>query len=170
MAALKPYPATLTGDLSDPPSRWQWLFKFWLLAIPHYIILYFLSIAASIVTIIAFFAILLIGKYPRSLFDFMAGYWRWIWRVGFYALTVLGTDKYPPFTFEKAPYPADFDITYPEKLSQGLVLIKWWLLAIPHYIIIAVLATVLRIMVIVCGLSCCLLVNTRKIFSNLMWV
>ena len=150
MADVKPYPVNVTGTLSDPPSRWQWIFK-WLLAIPHYIVLYFLSIAASVVTIIAFFAILFTGKYPKSLFDFMAGYWRWSWRVGFYGYGVLGTDKYPPFTLDKAAYPADFDIAYPDRLSQGMVLIKWWLLAIPHYIILYVLSAVLEILVLVCG-------------------
>jgi hypothetical protein len=150
MADVKPYPVTITGSFSDPPGRWQWLFK-WLLAVPHYIVLYFLSIAASVVAVIAFFAILFTGKYPRSLFDFMAGYWRWTWRVNFYSYGVLGTDKYPPFTLDKADYPADFDIVYPEKLSQGLVLVKWWLLAIPHYIIIYIFTFVLRILLLVCA-------------------
>jgi hypothetical protein len=150
MADVKPYPVTLTGDLSNPPSRWQWLFK-WLLIIPHSIVLYFLGIAAMVVTVIAFFAILFTGKYPRSLFDFTVGYWRWSWRVGFYSYNVLGTDAYPPFTLEKAAYPADFDAVYPERMSRGLVLIKWWLLAIPHYIILYVLSTVLEILVLVCG-------------------
>jgi len=98
------------------------------------------------------FAILFTGKYPRSLFEFMAGTWRWSWRVSFYGYGALGTDKYPPFTLDKAAYPADFDIVYPEKLSQGLVLIKWWLLTIPHYIIIYVFSAVLQILVLVCGI------------------
>ena len=151
MSDVKPYPVSVTGDLSSPPSRWQWLFK-WLLAIPHYIVVYFLSIAASVVAIIAFFAILFTGKYPRSLFDFMAGYWRWAWRVNFYSYNVLGTDKYPPFSMEKGGYPADFDITYPEKLSRGLVLVKWWLLVIPHCIILYVLSAILPVLILVCAL------------------
>lgn len=150
MEDVKPYPVTVTGELSDPPGRWQWIFK-WLLAIPHYIVLYFLSIIAFVVTVIAFFSILFTGKYPRSLFDFVAGFWRWNWRVGFYGYSALGTDKYPPFTMIKGGYPADFDIIYPEKLSQGLVLVKWWLLAIPHYIVIYVFSAVQGILVFVCG-------------------
>jgi len=55
----------------------------------------------------------------------------------FYSYQALGTDKYPPFTFKGGGYPADLDVVYPEKLSRGLVLIKWWLLAIPHYIVVA---------------------------------
>jgi hypothetical protein len=150
MSDVKPYPVTLTGDLSNPPSRWLWLFK-WLLVIPHFIVLYFVSIAALVVTVIAFFAILFTGKYPRSLFDFVEGYWRWNWRVNFYSYNALGTDAYPPFTLDKAAYPADFEAVYPEKLSRGLVLVKWWLLAIPHYIILYVLSTVLEILVLICG-------------------
>jgi hypothetical protein len=150
MADTKPYPVNITGTLSSPPSRWLWLLK-WLLIIPHLIVLYFLSIAALVVTVIAFFAILFTGKYPRALFDFVEGYWRWSWRVSFYSYNALGTDAYPPFTLDKAAYPADFEAVYPERLSRGLVLVKWWLLAIPHYIILYVLSTVLEILVLVCG-------------------
>ncbi|OGO16688.1 MAG: hypothetical protein A2Z15_08875 [Chloroflexi bacterium RBG_16_50_11] len=133
----KSYPVNIRGDLSAPPERGWWLIK-WLLAIPHYIVLVFLAIAFVIVCIIAFFAILFTGKYPRGLFDFNAGVLRWGWRVAFYSYGALATDKYPPFSLEPDPnYPADLEIPYPEKLSRGLVLVKWWLLAIPHYIIVS---------------------------------
>ena len=56
--------------------------------------------------------------------------------MGFYSYQALGTDKYPPFALEAVDYPADLEVPYPEKLSRGLVLIKWWLLAIPHYIVL----------------------------------
>jgi hypothetical protein len=130
------YPVSLTGELTEPPARGWWLIK-WLLGIPHFIILAFLWIAFVVVCIIAFFAILFTSNYPRSLFDFNAGVLRWTWRVGFYSYEALGTDKYPPFTLKSVDYPADLDIPYPEKLSRGLVLVKWWLLAIPHYIVTA---------------------------------
>ena len=135
-AVAAPYPVTVKGDLSVPPGRWLWLVK-WLLAIPHWIVLTFLVLGGVIAWVLAFFAILFTGKYPRSLFDYITGVLRWCWRVAFYGYTVLGTDKYPPFSLDPDPdYPADLHIEYPEKLSRGLVLVKWWLLAIPHYIIV----------------------------------
>jgi len=69
----------------------------WLLAIPHYIVLFFLGIGAIVAIIIAWFAILFTGKYPRGLFDFVVGVLRWSNRVTGYAF-VLVTDEYPPFT------------------------------------------------------------------------
>ncbi len=113
----KPYPVTLRGDFSVPPGRWVWIFK-WLLGIPHYVILFFLGIAAVVSWVISLFAILFTGKYPKSLFDFIKGVMRWGWRVGFYSYMALGTDKYPPFSLDPDPnYPADLDVVYPEKLS-----------------------------------------------------
>jgi hypothetical protein len=131
------YPVSVEGDVDSPVSRWLWLVK-WLLALPHYLILIFLWIAYAIVTVIAFFAILFTGRYPRGLFDFNVGVLRWTWRVGFYSYSALATDQYPPFTLEPREYPATLEVEYPERLSRGLVLIKWWLLAIPHYLIVGV--------------------------------
>lgn len=76
-------------------NRWLPLIK-WFLAIPHYVVLIFLAIAAFVCVVIAWFAILFTGRYPRGLFDFLVGVHRWGLRVSGYAF-LLVTDRYPPF-------------------------------------------------------------------------
>jgi hypothetical protein len=130
------YPVQLDAELEDGLSRWLWLVK-WLLLIPHVLVLIFLWAAFVVVTVIAFFAILFTERYPRGLFDFNLAVLRWIWRVSWYGYGGLGTDRYPPFTLQDVDYPARLDVPYPERLSRWLVLVKWWLLAIPHYLVIS---------------------------------
>ena len=138
MTPHTPFPLRLTGELDTNVSRWQWLFK-WLLAIPHFIVLVFLWIGLALSTVVAGVAILATGRYPRRIFDYNVGVLRWSWRVSFYTYSALGTDRYPPFTLADDPaYPARLEVEYPERLSRGLVLVKWWLLAIPHYVIVAI--------------------------------
>ena len=85
-----PYP-----DARNELNRWLPLVK-WLLAIPHYIVLFFLCIGAIVAAIVAWFAILFTGRFPRGLFDYIVGVGRWANRVTAYAL-ILTTDEYPPF-------------------------------------------------------------------------
>jgi Domain of unknown function (DUF4389) len=128
-------PVRLNARLDPQLSRWLWLLK-WLLVIPHLIVLTFLWMAFGVLSVVAFVAILITGRYPLHIFEFNLGVLRWSWRVGYYAYGALGTDRYPPFTLGAAPdYPATLDIAYPEHLSRGLIWVKW-LLALPHYVII----------------------------------
>ncbi len=140
MTPPTPYPLRLEGVPAPRLSRWLWLVK-WLLIVPHVIALLVLWVAFLATSVAALVSIVFTGHYPRALFDFNVGVLRWSWRVSFYSYSALGTDRYPPFTLAEVPdYPARLSVAYPQSLSRGLALVKWWLLALPHYLVLSVFA------------------------------
>lgn len=128
----------LTYDVAYPQrlSRGLIFVKWWLLAIPHYLILYVLNGVQGVIAVIAFFAILFTRRFPRGLFDFMVSVTRWNANVGAYI--GLLRDEYPPFDLAPGKYPVTYEVAYPEILSRWLPLVKWFLL-IPHYLILLIL-------------------------------
>ena len=105
----------------------------WLILIPHFVCIYFLQISAAAVSFISWFAVLFTGKFPEGLFKFIVGVQDWSLRMtAYYSLL---RDEYPTFGFEPG-YPASFQVTYPEKLSRGLLILRllfgWVYIFIPH--------------------------------------
>ncbi|MCV7003046.1 DUF4389 domain-containing protein [Mycolicibacterium alvei] len=133
----------------DAPSRWLWLVKWCVLAVPHYPILIGLYLVYPLVVFAAGIAILFTGRYPRPLFDFNVGVLRWSWRVMNYRFPMNTTDKYPPFTLKpRDDYPGDLQVAYPEQLSRGSVLVKW-LLALPQIIMCWAMEAPLQVLCVV---------------------
>jgi hypothetical protein len=137
VVAAGTYPAVLSARLDEPLSRWLWLVK-WLLAIPHMIVLAFLWFAFVAVSVVAWFAVVITGRYPRAIFDFNLGVLRWTWRLSYYGYGALGTDRYPPFSLGEEPdYPATLDVAYPSEQSR-LTAFGRLVLAFPQLLIIGV--------------------------------
>jgi hypothetical protein len=148
MAQEGPYPVRL--EILEIPypenlSRGLVLVK-WLLAIPHLIILYFLTYAYYLTSLIAAVAILFTTQYPRGLFKFNVGVRRWQANVNAY--TWLLRDEYPPFSFDPGQYPVAFEVDYPENMNRFLPLVKW-LLAIPHVLVLLFAGTIALIFAII---------------------
>ncbi len=129
------YPLRYDVEYPEELSRWL-IFVKWLLAIPHFIILYLLLIATSVVTFVAFFAILFTKRYPRGLFDFVVNVDRWSANVMAYLM--LFRDEYPPFSWEPGEYAVTYEVDYMQEMNRWLPLVKW-LLAIPHIIVLGLL-------------------------------
>jgi hypothetical protein len=132
-------------DYPERLSRWL-IFVKWLLAVPHFLVVYALSLVASVITFIAFFAILFTGRYPEGMFRFVVGVYRWSANV--IAYVVLLRDDYPPFSWEPGRYPVTLEVDYPERLSRWLIFVKW-LLVIPNLIVLMFLGIVYYIVLII---------------------
>jgi hypothetical protein len=128
-----PYPVTFKADYVEKRSRLTTFFRL-LLAIPHIIFLYFYGLAAGVVVIIAWFALLFTGRYPQGMYDFVGGSLRYSTRV--YGYLWLLTDEYPPFSGStEAPYPVDLNISAPKPEYSRLKVLFRIILAIPVLII-----------------------------------
>ena len=135
------YPVAADCERQEAYNRALPFFKFWLLALPHYFVLFFLWIAGLFAVIGAFFAVLFTGRYPRGIFGFLVGLERWSWNVCAYVLLL--TDRYPPFSLAADPsYPARFDVAYPEAGIANWRPLVHWLLAIPYLFVAGLLAYV----------------------------
>lgn len=139
-----PYPATLEIAYPSELNRWLPLVK-WLLVIPHFIVLFFLGIAAFFALVAGWFAVLITGRWPRGLFEFIVGTVRWSYRVLVYFH--LMTDAYPPFSLADDPdYPVRLEVEYPEHVARWRPLVQW-LLAIPYLIVAEILYWITGVLV-----------------------
>lgn len=133
---LAGYPVRLEVDrpAEGELSRWLPSVK-WILAIPHFVVLFFLMIGAAVGLGVAFFVVLFTRRYPRGIFNFVVGVLRWGLRVGAYSFLLM-TDRYPPFSMQEEPgYPVRLEIEYPE---EGVG--RWrpffnWLIAFPFLLV-----------------------------------
>lgn len=137
------YPVHFKVDRPEKLSRgllFLRLFLAWAyVGIPHGFLLFFIGIAVFVVKIIAWFAVLFTAKYPKGMFEFVVGYYRWFLRVMAYLYYM--TDTYPPFSFKEVEgETVHFNIDYPDKLSRGLLFLRlflgWAYIWIPHMIIL----------------------------------
>ena len=148
MAASGAYPVELVGEYQERVNRFLWLIK-WILAIPHAIVMWFLSIPIIVTTPLAWLAVVILGRYPGFLWSYHSGLLRWSWRVNFYCYEAGASDRYPPFSFSSnEDYPADLIIEYPESSSRLTGLVRW-LLVIPHWIITYFLGAIRNILVLI---------------------
>ncbi len=144
-ATASSYPLRYDVEYPERLSRWLILVK-WLLAIPHFLVLYALGAVAYVITIVAWFAILFTGRYPEGLFKFVVGVFRWSANINAYIL--LMRDEYPPFTMEAGRYPVTLEVDYPERLSRWLIFVKW-LFVIPNLIVLMVLLLAYYVVLII---------------------
>ena len=113
-------PVRIEFEYPERMSRWLLWVK-WLLVIPHLIVLYIYGFLVNVTTLIAWFAILFTGRYPRGLFEFAVGYFRWSLRVQAY-FPLLMTDRYPPFG--EGEHPVRLEVDYPDQASRGVLMLR----------------------------------------------
>ena len=144
------YPVRVEARRQERYHRWLPLVK-WLLAFPHYFVLLFLLLGAAFAVLAAFFAVLVTGRYPRGIFDYVVGVMQWGWRVQAYV--GLLRDEYPPFSLgPDEAYPATLEIDYPEQGIDRWRPLVHWLLAIPYFFIGHLLNLVSRLLLFVAGI------------------
>jgi Domain of unknown function (DUF4389) len=137
------YPVRVDADRQDEYVRFLPLIK-WLLAFPHYIVLAVLFIGVFFAHLIAFFAVIFTRTYPRGLFNYNVGVFRWSWRVTAYVQLL--RDQYPPFSLGEDPgYPAYLEIDYPEDGIDRWRPLVQWLLVIPFMIVVYLLSLIARV-------------------------
>lgn len=148
------YPVHFDVLYPEGGNRFMILIR-WLLALPHYIVLYFLQLIASILVFVAWFILLITGRYPSGMFSFVEGYLRWSMNVSAY---VYFHNQYPPFSMNEGDYdPLMFSVTEQDSYSRLSVLFRVFLL-IPHIIVLyflqlaaAVVGLVMVLVVLVTG-------------------
>src|SRR5947209_6009083 len=123
-------PGPARVDIEYPPRLSRLLiFVKWILAIPHFVALFFLGIGAYVVWVVSWFAVLITGRYPEGMFNYMVGVMRWAMRLAAYVY--LMTDRYPPFSLEDdREYPVHVNVQYPAHIARWRPLVNW-LLVIP---------------------------------------
>jgi hypothetical protein len=137
-----PYPVTFEADYVEKRSRLTTFFR-WLLVIPHIIVIAFYAIAAAVVVVIAWFALVFTGRWPRGMYDFVAGFFRYSTAVhGYFYLL---TDEYPRFGPDVDSYPVRLNVAPPQEEYSRLKVLFRIILAIPPYIIAYAMNIVMQV-------------------------
>jgi hypothetical protein len=136
------YPVTFQADYVEKRSRLTTFFRL-LLVIPHAIVLTFYAIAAVVVVIIAWFALVFTGRWPRGMYDFVAGFFRYATAVNGY--WYLLTDQYPPFGPDVDSYPVRLNVAPPQDEYSRLKVLFRIILAIPPYVIAYAMSIVMQV-------------------------
>lgn len=147
-SAAPTYPVRFEVAYPEDPGGWRILVR-WLLAIPQLIVANLLQNLAQMLAFFALFTILFTRRYPEPMFRLVAGVVRW--QLNVYAYVLMHDSPYPPFAFDEGEYPhLSYEVTRQEEYSRWLPLVKW-LLAIPHYIVLALLASIAIVVWLYCA-------------------